>query len=138
MLDLAGHWGKERVPQRRPWSPAPICARAEGPHRSRRGDRAAPGTPGFGFAGGEIWAVHTGWSGNHTHYAERMSTGEQVIGGGELLLPGEVVLGTAVSRTPRPGSTAAYGDGLDEVARRFHRYLRARPGPSRTSTGRSP
>ena len=39
--------------------------------------------------------MHTGWSGNHTHYAERLSTGEQVIGGGELLLPEEVVLDRA-------------------------------------------
>ena len=45
------------------------------------------GTPGFTFADGRLWAVHTGWSGNHTHYAERVSTGHQVIGGGELLLP---------------------------------------------------
>jgi alpha-galactosidase len=35
------------------------------------------------------------------HYAERLFTGEQVIGGGELLLPGEVVLQTGESyRTP--------------------------------------
>ena len=50
------------------------------------------GEPGFSFADGEIWAVHTAWSGNHTHYAERLFTGAQVIGGGELLLPGEVIL----------------------------------------------
>ena len=50
------------------------------------------GVPGFGFGSGETWGVHVGWSGNHTHYAERAFTGEQVLGGGELLLPGEVVL----------------------------------------------
>jgi alpha-galactosidase len=32
-----------------------------------------------------MWAVHTGWSGNHTHYAERLATGEQVVGRGELI-----------------------------------------------------
>ena len=37
--------------------------------------------------------MHTAWSGNHIHYAERVFTGEQLIGGGELLLPGEVRLG---------------------------------------------
>ncbi|KRE81000.1 hypothetical protein ASG77_03495 [Arthrobacter sp. Soil762] len=37
---------------------------------------------------GEVWAVHTAWSGNHQHYAERVFTGEQLLGGGELLLPG--------------------------------------------------
>jgi alpha-galactosidase len=52
--------------------------------------------------------VHTAWSGNHTHYAERLFTGTQVIGGGDralgwrlpadggdgLVLPG-AVLGSA-------------------------------------------
>ena len=70
--------------------------------------------------------MHVGWSGNHTHYAERVFTGEQVIGGGELLLPGEVILGAGESyRTP--WVYGAYGMGLDAVARRFHRWLRARP-----------
>ncbi len=77
------------------------------------------------FADGEVWAVHTGWSGNHTHYAERLSTGEQVIGGGELLLPEEVVLERG-RRLHDPWIYAAYGVGLDAVARRFHRYLRSR------------
>ena len=84
------------------------------------------GTPGFGFAHGEVWGVHTGWSGNHTHYAERLATGEQVVGGGELLLPGEVVLTEGESYTS-PWVYGSYGTGLDAVARRFHRYLRSRP-----------
>lgn len=49
-------------------------------------DLALDPVPG---AAGET-ADHSGWSGNHIHYAERLSTGEQVNGGGELLLPGEV------------------------------------------------
>ena len=80
--------------------------------------------------------MHTGWSGNHTHYAERLASGEQVLGGGELLLPGEVVLGADESYET-PWVYASYGDGLDEVARRFHRFLRARPqhpGPDRPVT----
>ena len=94
MLDFAGRWGKERTPQRRAAAPsARTCARAA---RAGPGPDAATvlhvGTPGFASPSGEVWAVHTGWSGNHTHYAERLSTGEQVIGGGELLLPGEIVL----------------------------------------------
>ena len=78
-----------------------------------------------GSPSGEIWAVHVAWSGNHTHYAERLSTGEQVIGGGELLLPGEVVLAQGESYAS-PWVYGSYGTGLDEVARRFHRYLRSR------------
>ena len=33
----------------------------------------AAGTPGFGFGSGEVWAVHTAWSGNHRTIAERIA-----------------------------------------------------------------
>lgn len=127
LLDFGGRWGYERAPQR--------SELQQGTHlrENRKGRTGADsayvlhaGTPGFGFADGEIWAVHTAWSGNHVHYAERLFTGEQVIGGGELLLPGEVVLGQGESYTS-PWVYGSYGVGLDEVARRFHRYLRSRP-----------
>jgi alpha-galactosidase len=127
ILDLAGRWGKERVPQRRRLG---VGVHLREGRKGRTGHEAATvlhlGVPGFGFAAGEIWAVHTGWSGNHIHYAERLSTGEQVIGGGELLLPGEVILAEGEAYQT-PWIYASYGDGLDAVARRFHRYLRARP-----------
>jgi alpha-galactosidase len=85
------------------------------------------------FGTGDVWAVHTAWSGNHTHYAERVFTGEQRLGGGELLLPGEVRLDTGESYRS-PWVYAAYGAGLDAVARRFHAHLRARE--PRVSTAR--
>jgi alpha-galactosidase len=131
ILDLAGRWGKERTPQRRPLG---VGMHLREGRKGRTGPEAATvlhlGAPGFGFATGEIWAVHTGWSGNHIHYAERLSTGEQVIGGGELLLPGEVILGEGETYQT-PWLYASYGQGLDAVARRFHRFLRARPSHPR-------
>ncbi len=127
LLDLTGRWGKERVPQRRPFT---IGTHLREGRRGRTGADAATvlhaGTAGFGFGSGEVWGVHTGWSGNHTHYAERMITGEQLLGGGELLLPGEVALGPGEAYTG-PWLYGSHGTGLDEVARRFHRHLRARP-----------
>ncbi|MDQ1085213.1 MULTISPECIES: alpha-galactosidase [Microbacterium] len=127
ILDMAGRWGKERVPQR---SVVGIGAhRREGRHGRTGADAAtllSVGEPGFGFARGEVWSVHTGWSGNHVHQVERVSTGVQVISGGELLLPGEVRLGRGESYES-PWVYGAYGDGLDAVARRFHALLRARP-----------
>jgi alpha-galactosidase len=126
IFDLAGRWGKERTPQRRGLT---VGVHLREGRKGRTGPEAATvlhvGTPGFGFATGEVWGVHTGWSGNHTHYAERLSTGEQVVGGGELLLPGEVQLGEGESYTS-PWVYGSYGVGLDAVARRFHRFLRAR------------
>jgi alpha-galactosidase len=127
ILDLAGRWGKERFPQRRELVTGTHLREGR---KGRTGADAATvlhvGAPGFGFAEGEIWAVHTGWSGNHTHYAERLFTGDQVVGGGELLLPGEVRLEQDETYAT-PWLYASYGIGLDEVARRFHRFLRARP-----------
>ena len=126
ILDFAGRWGKERIPQRRPLT---VGTQLREGRKGRTGADAATvlhlGVPGFSFADGEIWAVHTGWSGNHTHYAERLSSGEQVIGGGELLLPDEVVLDRGAGYTS-PWLYGSYGIGLDAVARRFHRYLRSR------------
>ena len=126
LLDFAGRHNLERVPQRQPFRTG---VDLRGNRKGRTGADSAyvlhAGTPGFGFAGGHVWAVHTAWSGNHVHYAERASTGEQLIGGGELLLPGEVRLATGDSYQS-PWVYGSYGEGLDEVARRFHRYLRNR------------
>ncbi|HEY3337987.1 MAG TPA: alpha-galactosidase, partial [Propionicimonas sp.] len=127
LLDLAGHWGRERVPQRRELTTGVHLREGR---KGRTGADAATvlhaGVPGFCFGSGETWGVHVGWSGNHTHYAERAFTGEQLLGGGELLLPGEMVLGPGGSYTS-PWLYGSHGDGLDEVARRFHRWLRSRP-----------
>ena len=126
LLDFAGRHNLERVPQR---SPLPTGAHVRENRKGRTGADSAyvlhAGTAGFGFGEGRVWAVHTAWSGNHTHYAERVFTGEQLIGGGELLLPGEVRLTTGDSYES-PWVYGSYGAGLDEVARRFHRHLRAR------------
>ena len=70
------------------------------------------------------------------HYAEKTFTGETVLGGGELLLPGEVRLATGESYTS-PWVFFSTGTGLDAVARRFHRHLRSRPRPGRRPTGPS-
>ncbi len=127
LLDLAGYWGNERMPQRRSFT---VGTHLREGRRGRTGADAATvlhaGVPGFGFGSGETWAIHVGWSGNHTHYAERVFTGEQVIGGGELLLPGEIDLAPGATYTG-PWVYGSYGSGLDEVARRFHRWLRSRP-----------
>ncbi|WP_232234418.1 alpha-galactosidase [Actinoplanes sp. N902-109] len=129
LLDFSGRHNLERVPQRSPFG---FGAHVRENRKGRTGADSAyllhAGTSGFGFAGGDIWAVHTAWSGNHLHYAEQVHTGEKLLGGGELLLPGEIRLGTGETYES-PWLYAAYGHGLDEVARRFHRHLRARERP---------
>lgn len=132
VLDFAGRWGKERQPQRRQLT--------VGQHRreNRSGRTGADsayqliaGVPGFGYRQGDCWAIHTAWSGNHLHYAERTRTGVQLIGGGELLLPGEIILG-AGEQYWSPWLFASFGAGLDASARRYHDWLRARPNHPRS------
>ncbi len=138
LLDLTGRWCRERSPQRSPFQ--------HGTHQraSRRGRTGhdAPlllvcGTPGFAFRTGEVWTVHVAWSGNHVHSAERLpetlgSVGAGLLGGGELLLPGEVRLAPGESYAG-PWVCFAYGEaGLDSASSRIHRWLRSRPAHPRT------
>lgn len=127
ILDFAGRWAKERTPQR---GELAVGTHLREGRRGRTGADAATlltvGEPGFGFASGEVWGVHVGFSGNHRHYAERLSSGEQVIGGGELLLAGEVVLGRGETYQS-PWLYGVHGIGLDAQAARLHDFLRARP-----------
>jgi alpha-galactosidase len=126
ILDFAGRWGKERTPQRRELG---VGIHEREGRKGRTGPDAATilsvGVPGFGFEHGEVWGVHVAFSGNHRHYAERMFSGFQVVGGGELLLPGEVRLAEGESYR-MPWLYGAYGAGLDDQAHRFHRFLRGR------------
>src|SRR5690606_10065873 len=76
ILDFGGRWASERVPQR--FDLTIGTHRREG-RRGRTGHDAAyilhAGEHGFGYQAGEVWAVHTAWSGNHVHYVERVMPG---------------------------------------------------------------
>ncbi|MDQ1628470.1 MAG: alpha-galactosidase [Actinomycetota bacterium] len=126
LLDLSGGHIRERTPQRQPFA---VGARVRDNRRGRTGTDATlvvvAGAQGFGFRHGEVWGLHVGWSGNHRTYAERLNSGEAVLGGGELLLPGEVVLAPGESYAG-PWLFASYAEGLDQLSHRFHEWLRAR------------
>ncbi|GAA4529745.1 alpha-galactosidase [Brachybacterium paraconglomeratum] len=126
LLDFAGRWAKERTPQRSAFT---VGTHLRENRRGRTGADAAhvlhAGRPGLGFRHGEAWGVHTAFSGNHRHLAEQINTGRRVLGGGELLLPGELQLAPG-QKYAGPWLYASYGEGLDAVASRFHRHLRSR------------
>ncbi|MEV4059637.1 alpha-galactosidase [Nonomuraea dietziae] len=133
VLDFTGRWANERQPQRRPLHHGLTLRESR---RGRTGHDATGllvvGQPGFEFRHGQVWAVHTGWSGNHLHYAERVPEHSPVLGGGELLGPGEIRLDQGQAhRTPWTYFTWS-GAGLDGLSERLHRHLRARPGHPRT------
>jgi alpha-galactosidase len=109
------------------------------------------GVPGFTFGGGEAYGLHVAWSGNTVHRVERVpsglgmaardesrqgpsaTAGEQLltgvttIGGGELLLPGEITLAQAESYATPWVYLAATHRGLDDLSAQFHGYLRSLP-----------
>ncbi|MFC9087773.1 alpha-galactosidase [Nocardiopsis dassonvillei] len=133
VLDLTGRWCRERSPQRQELTAG---TRLRASRRGRTGHDAAlvlaAGTPGFGFRHGEVWGVHTAWSGDHVHLAERLPEGagqaDAVLAGGELLHPGEVRLERGASYST-PWVFLSWSDrGLDGMSARIHRWLRARPG----------
>jgi alpha-galactosidase len=132
ILDFSGRHLFERTPQRHRVTDG-LWLR-EG-RRGHPGHDAATlvvaGTPGFGFGHGEVYGVHVAWSGNTVHLVERMSSRTATIGGGELLLPGEICLAGGESYTT-PWVYLAAGAGLDELASRFHGYLRSVPAHPRT------
>ncbi|MDD7385230.1 MAG: alpha-galactosidase [Actinomycetaceae bacterium] len=131
--DFAGHWGQEKITQRHEFTVGQYLREGR---KGRTGADSAgvlhAGVQGFTTQSGEVWGVHTAWSGNHIHYAERAFTGEKLIGGGELILPNEIVLGSGESYTS-PWVYGTYGIGLDQTAHRFHTYLRSRPQHPSTS-----
>ena len=133
VFDMAGRWAKEKVPQQRAFTVGAHVR--EGRHGRTGADAAtflAAGTPDLDFGQGEAWGLHVAFSGNHRAIAERAFSGERLLLGGELLLPGEIQLAPGEAYTT-PMLFAAYGAGLDDVAARFHTYLRSRPSHPRSA-----
>jgi alpha-galactosidase len=128
VLDFAGRWARERAPQR---APIRQGAWTRENRRGRTGFDAGlliAGTEGFGFRAGQVWGVHAAWSGNHVQYVERLADGYGVLGGGELLEPGEIRLHTGESYQSPWVYFGTSDSGLDGLSARFHELLRARAG----------
>ncbi|HEU0182200.1 MAG TPA: alpha-galactosidase [Agromyces mariniharenae] len=127
LLDTTGRHLRERSPQRHAFT---IGTHLRESRRGRPGADAslvlAAGRAGFGFERGLVHAVHVAWSGNHRLAAERTPTAESFLSAGELLGAGEIVLAEGESYTT-PWAIGSWGDGLNELARRFHDELRGRP-----------
>jgi alpha-galactosidase len=127
ILDFTGRWAAERTPQRHQITDG-LWLR-EG-RRGHTGHDSATvliaGVPGFTFGGGEVYGLHVAWSGNTVHRVERLPSGTTTIGGGELLLPGEITLAQDQSYAT-PWVYLAAACGLDALAAQFHGYLRSLP-----------
>jgi alpha-galactosidase len=116
LLDFTGRHERERTPQRHELTDGLWLREV----RRGRTSLESPsllvaGTPGFGFAHGEAIAVHVAFSGNTVLRAERGPHEGATLGGGELLLPGEIALSQGDSYTT-PWLVIVAGDGLDDLA----------------------
>jgi alpha-galactosidase len=141
VLDFTGRPMAERIPQRHRIGDG-LWLR-EG-RRGHTGHDSATvliaGVPGLTFSSGEAYGLHAAWSGNTVHRVERvpsrlgladgggrMQSGVTTIGGGELLLPGEVTLAEGESYATPWVYLTATRSGLDGLSAQFHGYLRALP-----------
>jgi len=126
-LDFAGRWSNERQPQRRDiqigtWVRESREGRSG--HNFSIADIALSAQTSF--QSGSAWATSIAWSGNSHYLVERGFDGQQSIGAGELLLPGEVIL-SAQQSYEAPALHATYSNqGLDGISAAFHAHLRAR------------
>ncbi|WP_258522202.1 alpha-galactosidase [Actinomyces sp. Z5] len=127
LLDFTGHHAFERQPVRTPFTPG---TRLRESWEGRTGHDAVTwlvaGTPGFGWRRGRVHAVHLAWSGNTRALAAHPAQGYRLLGAGELLHPGEIVLGPGQSYTS-PWVVGSWGEGLDALAARAHAHVRALP-----------
>lgn len=127
VLDTTGRHLRERHPQRRALT---LGTHLRESRRGRPGADAtlllAAGRPGFGFERGRVHGIHVAWSGNHRVLAERTTTGDAFLAGGDLLAPGELVLAPG-EEAATPEVIGSWGDGLDALAARFHEAWRRRP-----------
>ncbi len=126
-LDYAGRWADEAQVQRHEISQGTWL-------REQRRGRTGPDTPlllcagskGFGPRHGEVWGIHLGWSGDQRYLVQRINNGVTLIGAGEILAAGEVLLGPGESVTT-PWVYAVYSArGLDGASARLHWMLRRR------------
>ncbi len=133
VLDFTGRWARERVPQRRPLTDGTWVREMRGGRSGHDGPLLSVlGTPGFGFGTGAVLGVHVAWSGNAVVRVERLATEPTTVLGGELLLPGELVLAPGEAyRTPWVHVLTA-PDGLDSLAASAHRYQRSLPAHPRS------
>ncbi|HJQ42251.1 MAG TPA: alpha-galactosidase [Jatrophihabitantaceae bacterium] len=133
ILDFTGRHERERSAQRHPIQDGVWL-------RESRGGRPGldsptmliAGTAGFGFGHGRAIALAVAASGNSTMSVQRSAAEGPMATGGELFLPGELVLRAGEWFATPWIFVVASDDGLDSIAAALHtwqRTLPAHPGP---------
>jgi len=129
LMSFSGRWCGEYRPHRSPWMVgSSVVENRSGRTSHDRVPVLFCGTDGFSEETGEVWGLHLGWSGNSRVNAEVTLDGTRHVQLGELLLPGEMVLGPGETYGS-PWVFGAYSAaGASNASSIFHRYLRSQPG----------
>ena len=129
-----GRWSREKRPVTigmPPGSTARQTRRGRGGHDHPMMFIASEGEPRWGD--GRVWGVHLAWSSDSTYRLDRVSDAATVLGAGELLRPGELVLEPGDEYAAPRTAFVFSEEGLDGLSGRVHRWLRARDRHPRTA-----
>lgn len=137
VLDFTGRWARERAPQR---SDLRFGTHRRRTHRGKPGHDSphllVVGERSFGFRQGEVWATHLAWSGEADYLVEKLPETPgvhcSVLGAGEALHPGEIILDPGETHRTPTSLFIWSAVGLDGIAERLHRRLRARESHPRS------
>ncbi|THV33898.1 alpha-galactosidase [Glycomyces buryatensis] len=125
---FSGRWAREKAPLTTPMPRGTTIResrRGRGGHDAPWVTLASNGTPRN--RGGDVWAVHLGWSADVRHRTDRATEHVTALGAGELVRPGEIRLASGESHRTPTAYFSWSGAGLDGIADRFHTWMRARP-----------
>ncbi|MCT9818865.1 alpha-galactosidase [Microbacterium sp. W1N] len=128
LTSFDGRWTREKRPVT---TLVPAGAVARQSRRGRPGhDAPTAGILSVGeprWESGEVWGVHTAWSSDVTYRTDRLTDAVTVVGAGELLRPGELVLAPGDAYAAPAAAFVWSPAGLDGFAARVHTWLRSRP-----------
>ncbi|MEM8925792.1 MAG: alpha-galactosidase [Actinomycetota bacterium] len=125
VLTFTGRWCRELQPERQDLVGLRVVENRQGRTSHEQVPACFVGTHHFGEHHGAVTGVQLAWSGNHELAIERLVDETRHVQIGELLTPGEIILGPG-DRYEAPEVLAAFStDGLNEVSRAFHRHQRA-------------
>ncbi len=125
LLLFDGRWTREFAAVRQTISTGLIAKE----NRTGRTSHYAPpfavvGEAHFSETRGEAFALHLAWSGDHRIFAERLRDGRIQVQAGELLHPGEVILGEGESYQSPALYMARSQSGLNGISDRLHPFVR--------------
>lgn len=127
LIEFYGRWSKERQFQKSEIKYGMHCRES---NEGRAGHDSSiiqiATSQDCTFRTGKAWSLGIGWSGNVVHYVEKLISGHKSFGVGEIIQPGEVIIGLN-ENYEAPTSYACFSShGLDGLSSTWHNFIRSR------------